>query len=132
DVRHNYGEHLLVDINSRYPKGIVPPGRERRTCCGYLKQGRGLSPLPQREQRLDSSMRAVRLRKYVTPAAQTSCSAIGASQVFGSGAMPGVSLEIIPGRWEHKLSRHNKASGGQGEPSVSLLNKVTGGGAVEF
>src|SRR5215470_3348012 len=24
-----------------------PPGRERRACCGYLNQARGLSPLPQ-------------------------------------------------------------------------------------
>src|SRR6516164_2868704 len=26
---------------------IVPPGPERRACCGYLNQARGLSPLPQ-------------------------------------------------------------------------------------
>src|SRR5882724_8385801 len=26
---------------------IVPPGRERRACCDYLNQSRGLSPLPQ-------------------------------------------------------------------------------------
>jgi hypothetical protein len=25
----------------------LPPGRERRACCGYLNQARGLSPLPQ-------------------------------------------------------------------------------------
>src|ERR1700751_681271 len=25
----------------------LPPGRERRGCCGYFNQGRGLSPLPQ-------------------------------------------------------------------------------------
>src|SRR6202047_4456050 len=25
----------------------LPPGRERRACCGYVNQGRGLSPLPQ-------------------------------------------------------------------------------------
>src|ERR1700688_4276006 len=25
----------------------LPPGRERRACCSYLNQGRGLSPLPQ-------------------------------------------------------------------------------------
>src|SRR5438132_873311 len=25
----------------------LPPGRERRACCGYLNQGHGLSPLPQ-------------------------------------------------------------------------------------
>ena len=33
----------------RFPlfcKTSLPPGRERRACCGYLKQGRGLSPLP--------------------------------------------------------------------------------------
>src|SRR6266849_1186917 len=47
-VRYDYGEHLLVDIDSGYSVGHqLPPGRERRTCCGYLKQGRGLSPLPQ-------------------------------------------------------------------------------------
>src|SRR6266481_1008151 len=28
-------------------KACVPPGRERRACCGYLNQGHGLSPLPQ-------------------------------------------------------------------------------------
>src|SRR6266404_3900807 len=34
----------------RFPpfcKTSLPPGRERRACCGYLNQGRGLSPLPQ-------------------------------------------------------------------------------------
>src|SRR5713101_2436829 len=51
-VRYDYGEHLLVDIDSRYSVGHqLPPGRERRACCGYLKLGRGLSPLPQGRQR---------------------------------------------------------------------------------
>src|SRR5580693_1352747 len=27
-------------------KTLSTPGRERRACCGYLNQGRGLSPLP--------------------------------------------------------------------------------------
>jgi len=47
-VRYDYGEHLLVDIDSGYSVGHqLPPGRERRACCGYLRLGRGLSPLPQ-------------------------------------------------------------------------------------
>src|SRR5216684_5035459 len=51
-VRYDYGEHLLVDIDSRYSVGHqLPPGRERRACCGYFNQGRGLSPLPQEAQR---------------------------------------------------------------------------------
>src|SRR5215469_6205968 len=34
----------------RFPlscKALVPPGRERRACCGYLNQARGLTLLPQ-------------------------------------------------------------------------------------
>src|SRR6267143_6297725 len=37
-----------MNINSRYLIGHqFSPGRERRACCGYLNQHRGLSPLPQ-------------------------------------------------------------------------------------
>src|SRR5882672_12916450 len=36
-----------MNIDSRYSVGHqLPPGRERRACCGYLNQARGLSPLP--------------------------------------------------------------------------------------
>src|SRR6266566_8516591 len=45
DIRHNDSEHSLVDINSRYPIGHSSSWPEERACCGYLKQGRGLSPL---------------------------------------------------------------------------------------
>src|ERR1700739_3058219 len=48
DVRHNYSQHFFMNIDSRYSVGHqLPPGRERRACCGYLNQARGLSPLPQ-------------------------------------------------------------------------------------
>src|SRR5712691_10326778 len=47
DIRHNDSEHPLVDINSRYPIGHSSSWPKQRACCGYLKQGRGLSPLPQ-------------------------------------------------------------------------------------
>src|SRR5215831_8265063 len=50
-VRHNHCQHLLMNIDSRYPVGHSSSWRERRTCCGYLNQGRGLSPLPQGKQR---------------------------------------------------------------------------------
>src|SRR6266566_2000367 len=37
-----------MNINFRYLIGHqFSPGRERRACCGYLNQPRGLSPLPQ-------------------------------------------------------------------------------------
>src|SRR5437773_8119346 len=41
---------LASSCEHRFPlsyKACVPPGRERRACCGYFNQGRGLSPLPQ-------------------------------------------------------------------------------------
>src|SRR5947207_993949 len=43
---------LASSCEHRFPlfyKACVPPGRERRACCGYLNQGHGLSPLPQWE-----------------------------------------------------------------------------------
>src|SRR6266849_1447328 len=53
----------------RYPlscKAYVPPGRERRACCGYLNQGHGLSPLPQGEDndaQLFAQTRTLRIRQ---------------------------------------------------------------------
>jgi hypothetical protein len=50
NIGDNYGQHLFMNIDTRYPvRHNVPPGRERRACCGYLNQGHGLSPLPQGE-----------------------------------------------------------------------------------
>jgi hypothetical protein len=47
-VGHNHGQHLFMNVD--FPLSYTasfPPGRERRACCGYLDQARGLSPLPQ-------------------------------------------------------------------------------------
>src|SRR5205807_10609796 len=43
----------------------LSPGRERRACCGYLKQGHGLSPLPSGEDndaQLFAQTRTLRIR----------------------------------------------------------------------
>ena len=67
DVGHNHCQHLLVDIDSRYSVGHqLPPGRERRACCGYFNQGRGLSPLPPGEDndaQLFAQSRTLRIRQ---------------------------------------------------------------------
>src|ERR1700758_216032 len=44
-VGHNHGQHLFMNVDSRYSVGHSSSWRERRTCCSYLNQGRGLSPL---------------------------------------------------------------------------------------
>src|SRR5215471_15906442 len=46
-VGHDHGQHLFMNIDSRYSVGHSSSWRERRACCAYLNQGRGLSPLPQ-------------------------------------------------------------------------------------
>jgi hypothetical protein len=56
-----------MNIDSRYPiSHNVPPGRERRACCVYLKQGRGLSPLPlgeDKDAQLFAQSRTLRIRQ---------------------------------------------------------------------
>src|ERR1700756_5298990 len=56
-----------MNIDTRYPvRHNVPPGRERRACCGYLNQGRGLSPLPPGEDndaQLFAQSRTLRIRQ---------------------------------------------------------------------
>src|SRR5215469_3449692 len=53
----------------RFPlsgKALVPPSRERRACCDYLNQGRGLSPLPRGEDndaQLFAQTRTLRIRQ---------------------------------------------------------------------
>src|SRR5438876_11728371 len=47
-VSYDHSQHLFMNVDSRYPvRHNFPPGGERRTCCEFLKQGHGLSPLPQ-------------------------------------------------------------------------------------
>src|SRR5260221_8856986 len=44
----------------------LPPGRERRACCGYLNQGRGLTSLPPGEDndaQLFAQSRTLRIRQ---------------------------------------------------------------------
>src|ERR1700704_55226 len=47
NVGHNYSQHLLVDINSRYPVGHSSSWPGAESVLRYLNQSRGLSPLPQ-------------------------------------------------------------------------------------
>jgi hypothetical protein len=48
DVRHYYGQLLFMDIDSRYPiRHRFPPGGSGERAGDYIKQGLGLSPLPQ-------------------------------------------------------------------------------------
>src|ERR1700757_2272713 len=50
-VTNHHRQHLLMDVNSRYPvRHNVSSWRERRACCEFLNQGHRLSPLPQKEQ----------------------------------------------------------------------------------
>src|SRR5215472_4250874 len=44
---HDHGQHLLMNVNSRYAiSHTVPPGGSGERAASYIKQGRGLSPLP--------------------------------------------------------------------------------------
>jgi hypothetical protein len=55
-----------MNIDSGYPvRHNVPPGQERRACCGYINQGRGLSPLPQGNSgaQLSAQSRTLRIRQ---------------------------------------------------------------------
>src|SRR5579863_4853844 len=46
-VANHHGQHLLMDVNSRYSvRHKVSSWRERRACCEFLNQGHRLSPLP--------------------------------------------------------------------------------------
>src|SRR5690348_6596714 len=46
-VTNHHRQHLLMDVNSRYPvRHNVSSWRERRACCDFLNQGHRLSPLP--------------------------------------------------------------------------------------
>ena len=48
DVSHNDGQLLLMDINSGYPiRHRLSPGGSGERAGDYIKQGLGLSPLPQ-------------------------------------------------------------------------------------
>src|SRR5262249_55350368 len=51
DVSHNYGQLLLMYIDSRYPIWHrLPPGGSGERAADFIKQGLGLSPLPQGER----------------------------------------------------------------------------------
>src|ERR1700758_2337061 len=51
DVRHDHGQLLLMYIDSRYPiRHRLPPGGSGERARDYIKQGLGLSPLPQEER----------------------------------------------------------------------------------
>src|SRR5258707_2476378 len=51
NVSHNYGQLLFVDVNSGYPiRHRLPPGGSGERAGDYIKQGLGLSPLPQEER----------------------------------------------------------------------------------
>src|SRR5208283_924309 len=47
DIGHNHGQHLLMNIDSRYPvRHKLPPGGSGERASTYINQGRRLSPLP--------------------------------------------------------------------------------------
>src|SRR5712664_790403 len=51
DVGHNHGQHLLMNVNSRYSVSHkLPPGGSGKRAATFINQGRGLSPLPQGEE----------------------------------------------------------------------------------
>src|SRR5260370_13115881 len=66
DVSHNYSQLLFVDVNSGYPiRHRLPPGGGGRRARDYIKQGLGLSPLPQGErQRTIYSLYHARSRSH--------------------------------------------------------------------
>src|SRR6516164_7538369 len=48
NVSHHYGQLLFVDVNPGYPiRHKLPPGGSGERAGDYIKQGLGLSPLPQ-------------------------------------------------------------------------------------
>src|SRR6266699_5695774 len=52
DVGHNHGQHLFVNVNSRYSVShTLPPGGSGKRAATYINQGRGLSPLPKGKKR---------------------------------------------------------------------------------
>src|SRR5260370_10936952 len=52
DVGHNHGQHLFVNVNSRYSVShTLPPGGSEKRAATYINQGRGLSPLSQGKKR---------------------------------------------------------------------------------
>src|SRR5215470_7243651 len=65
-VANHHGQHLLMDVNSRYPvRHNVSSRRERRACCEFLNQGHRLSPLPQMgmdDAQLFAQSRTLRIR----------------------------------------------------------------------
>src|SRR5712691_3818216 len=51
DVGHNHGQHLFVNVNSRYSVShTLPPGGSEKRAATYINQGRVLSPLSPREE----------------------------------------------------------------------------------
>src|SRR5215813_1549813 len=65
-VANHHRQHLLMDVNSRYPiRHNVSSWRERRACCEFLNQGHRLSPLPQKgtdNAQLFAQPRTLRIR----------------------------------------------------------------------
>src|SRR6266704_2158852 len=52
DVGHNHGQHLFMNVNSRYSvSDDLPPAGSGERAATYINQGRGLTPLPQGERR---------------------------------------------------------------------------------
>src|SRR5215471_13901029 len=51
NVSHHHGQLLFVDVNSGYPiRHRLPPGGSGERAGDFIKQGLGLSPLPQGER----------------------------------------------------------------------------------
>src|SRR6266567_1005654 len=68
DVGHNHGQHLFVNVNSRYSVShTLPPGGSEKRAATYINQGRGLSPLSQgrNDAQLFAQSRTLRIRQTV-------------------------------------------------------------------
>src|SRR5216683_7634800 len=66
DVGHNHGQHLFVNVNSRYSVSHnLPPGGSGKRAATYINQGRGLSPLPsgRNDAQLFAQSRTLRIRQ---------------------------------------------------------------------
>jgi hypothetical protein len=68
DVGHNHGQHLFVNVNSRYSVShTLPPGGSGKRAATYINQGRGLSPFPKgrNDAQLFAQPRTLRIRQTV-------------------------------------------------------------------
>src|SRR5437667_9249563 len=97
DVGHNHGQHLFVNVNSRYSVShTLPPGGSEKRAATYINQGRGLSPLSQgrNDAQLFAQSRTLRIRQTV-----------GLDLSIARSTSPLQPVAILPMSHFHKVSR---------------------------